>query len=60
MSRRPAVITQADVTRAIRAAKKAGAAAVELHIGQDAKIVVRIDPSTAPDAPLEPQERIVL
>jgi hypothetical protein len=60
MSRRPAAITQADVARAIRAAKQAGAAEVEVRIGQDAKIVVRINPSTDADNPLEPRERIVL
>jgi hypothetical protein len=60
MSRRPAAITQADVARAIRAAKQAGAAEVEVRIGQDSKIVVRINPSTDADNPLEPRERIVL
>ena len=34
MSRRPAAITQADVARAIRAAKQAGAAEVEVRIGE--------------------------
>src|SRR5215831_19517458 len=34
MARRPANITQADVTRAIRAAKQAGAAEVEVRIGR--------------------------
>jgi hypothetical protein len=43
MPRRPATITQADVARAIRAAKQAGAAEVELRIG-DALILIRIAP----------------
>lgn len=47
MSRRPATITQADIARAIRAAKQAGAAEVEVRIG-DSAIVIRIDPTTEP------------
>jgi hypothetical protein len=46
MSRRPATFTQADVARVIRAAKQAGAEAVEVQIGGDAKVVVRLAPST--------------
>jgi hypothetical protein len=38
MSRRPATLTQADVARAIRAAKQAGAEAVEVR--PDGTIVV--------------------
>ena len=59
MSRRPAALTQADVARAIRAAKQAGAAEVEVRIG-DATILVRIAPSTAPEKPLEQTCKIVL
>jgi hypothetical protein len=40
MSRRPAVITQADVRRVIRAAKQEGATAVEVEPG--GKIVIRL------------------
>jgi hypothetical protein len=49
MSRRAAIIiTQADVARAIRAAKQAGAASVEVR--PDGVIIVRVDaPPTAPD-----------
>jgi hypothetical protein len=43
MPRRPALITQADVARAIRAAKKEGATAVELR--PDGCIVVQLAPS---------------
>ena len=47
MSRRAAIITQADVARAIRAAKQAGAASVEVR--PDGTIIVRVDaPPTAP------------
>jgi hypothetical protein len=48
MSRRAAIITQADVARAIRAAKQAGAARVEVR--PDGTIVVHISgPPLAPD-----------
>lgn len=56
--RRPAIL-QADVARAIRAAKQTGAAEVEVRIGA-ARILVRIAPSTAPSGPIETQEEIVL
>jgi hypothetical protein len=59
MSRRPASVTQADVARIVRAAKQAGAAEVELHIG-DATILVRIASSTGADRPLEQPCKIVL
>lgn len=42
MSRRRATITQADVARAIRAAKREGAAEVEVHVNDKAKIVIRL------------------
>jgi hypothetical protein len=44
MSRRPATFTQADVARAIRAAKQEGAAEVEVR--PDGGIVVRMVPSS--------------
>ena len=47
MSRRPAAITQADVARAIRAAKQAGAAEVEIRSADGSKIVIRIASSTS-------------
>jgi hypothetical protein len=59
MSYRPATITQADIARAIRAAKQAGAAEVEVRIGV-ATILVRIAPSTAPEKPIEEDREIVL
>ena len=43
MSRRPAHITQGEIARAIRAAKAEGASAVELKIGDNATIVIRLD-----------------
>ncbi len=48
MSNRPARFTQAEIERAIRAAKKNGATAVELKIGDQASIRI----------PLVPEERL--
>jgi 2-C-methyl-D-erythritol 4-phosphate cytidylyltransferase len=59
MPRRPATITQADVARVIRAAKQAGAAEVEVRVG-DTLIVVRIASSTGVQSSLETSEQIVL
>jgi DNA-binding XRE family transcriptional regulator len=59
MSRRPATLTQADLARVIRAAKQAGVAEVELHVGDAMKIVVRITPSTD-DKALEPLQEVIL
>lgn len=60
MSRRPAAITQADVARAIRAAKQAGAASVEVSVGDRAKIVIRLQPSTDEESALEETGGVVL
>ena len=49
MPRRPAKVTQADIARAIRAAKKAGASAVTV----DGEGVIRIA-LTASAAPIQP------
>jgi hypothetical protein len=49
MSRRPALHTQADINRAIRAARQAGAAFVEVL--SDGTIRIRLDaPPVAPTA----------
>jgi hypothetical protein len=60
MSRRPAAITQADIARAVRAAKQTGAAEVEVRIGEQSSIVIRLNSSTGPEKPLEPIGEIVL
>jgi hypothetical protein len=61
MARRHANITQADIARAIRAAKQAGAAEVEVRIGSRSAIIIRISPSTGTGAPdLEQSAEIVL
>lgn len=57
MSRTPARITQADVARAIRAAKQAGAGGVELR--PDGTMMIHLDPHVVEKAKkeLEPSER---
>ena len=61
MPRRPVTLTQADIARAIRAAKQAGAAEVELRVG-GASILIRIapSPSTGQVSALELVKEIVL
>jgi hypothetical protein len=61
MSRRQAKFTQADVARAIRAAKKNGA--TDITVRPDGSIVIGLIASTVPaeaDQPLAPGEDIVL
>jgi hypothetical protein len=61
MSRTPARITQADVARAIRAAKQAGAGGVEIR--PDGTILVLVSPEIAskkdPEQ-VEPRKKVVL
>lgn len=68
MPRRPAVTTQADIARAIRAARQAGASAVVIR---GAEIVIRLDadpaepvpvppPAQPEEAPVEKRRRIML
>ncbi len=47
MSRRPAKVTQAELNRAIRAAKQAGVGEVEIRLGDDAAIVIKVAPTIA-------------
>jgi hypothetical protein len=56
MARTPANVTQADIARAIRAAKQTGAAEVEVRVGEE-RIIIRISPR--PDPEQQPQ-KIVL
>ena len=58
MSRTPARFTQADVARTIRAAKQAGAGAVELL--PDGTIRIRLDGAEKPAPPVEPDREVVL
>jgi hypothetical protein len=60
MPRRPASITQSDYARILRAAKQAGAAEVELRIGETPIIIRIAASSTGEQTPLEPREKIVL
>jgi hypothetical protein len=60
VSRRPAAITQADVARAIRAAKQTGAAEVEVRVGGQALILIRLKSSTGAESPLDQTKEIVL
>jgi L-alanine-DL-glutamate epimerase-like enolase superfamily enzyme len=59
MSRRPASYTQADLARAIRAAKQEGARAVELRVGE-ATIVVHLESFTAADKAVETPSDVIL
>ena len=56
MSNRPARITQAEIERAIRAAKKAGLTGVEVKIGDEASIRIPL----APEQPIAESEEIIL
>lgn len=60
MPRRAATISQADVARAIRAARQEGAAEVEVRTVGKSSIVIRLAPSTAPEISPEDSEEIVL
>jgi hypothetical protein len=56
MSRRPARITQAEIERVIRAARKAGLTEVEVKIGNDASIRIPL----APEQPIAESEEIIV
>ncbi|RAI34775.1 hypothetical protein [Rhodoplanes serenus] len=63
MPRRAALVTEAEIARAIRAARRAGAAVVEIH--PDGLVLVRLDrPSelaAAPGvAPIDDEPEIVM
>jgi hypothetical protein len=60
MSRTPANLTQADVARTIRAARQAGARAVEVKFKDGTTLTVRLDTVETEDTPLAAQREIVL
>lgn len=62
MSRRPATVTQADVARAIRAARQAGLTVVRVVARPDGVAIETADaPAPPPAKPeVEPRRRIVL
>jgi hypothetical protein len=56
MSNRPARITQSEIERVIRAAKKAGATEVEVRIGDEASIRIPL----VPEKPVAESDEVVL
>jgi hypothetical protein len=60
MSRRPAHFTQADIARALRAAKQAGAQEVEVRLAQGSAILIRLTASKSLEDALAQAEEIVL
>jgi 2-iminoacetate synthase ThiH len=56
MTKRAARITETEISRAIRAAKKAGATEVEVRLGDNAYVRIPL----APDKPVAETEEIVL
>jgi hypothetical protein len=61
MSRRPSLVTQADIARAIRAAKQEGACEIEVRVGDKAAIVIKLGtPSTGVNSALEDSAEIIL
>jgi hypothetical protein len=61
MPRRPALFTQADIARTIRAAKREGAREVEVRVGDKAAIIIKLGlPSTEANSALEETGEIVL
>jgi hypothetical protein len=56
MSNRPARITQAEIKRVIRAARKEGLTEVEVKIGDEASIRIPL----APHQPVAESEEIIL
>lgn len=59
MSRRPARITQADINRALRAAKQAGAAGVEVLPDGSIRVLLEA-PERPQEQPLASGKEIVL
>lgn len=55
-----ATVTQAQIRRVIRAAKAEGAAEVEVKVGAEASVLIRMVPSTAPETPAGDGSEIVL
>jgi hypothetical protein len=60
MPRRPAAFTQADLARAVRAAKQAGASEVVVKCKDGGELIIRISQSTASEIPLAPEEEVIL
>lgn len=60
MSRRPATLTQADVARAIRAAKQAGAEAVEVRPDGTIIVLLKTQSAALEDVPASLTREIIL
>jgi hypothetical protein len=60
MARRPANITQADIARAIRAAKQVGGSEVEVRIGDQGAIIIRLSSTETKAHDLAQSAEIVL
>lgn len=58
MSRRPAILTQTEIARIIRAAKEAGAVEVAIPTKDGHPVIVKLNQGV--DAPLAPDPEIVL
>jgi len=56
MSGKPAAVTQADVRRAIRAAKKEGVTKIEVRIRDTASVIIHI----SEEKQIAPEEKITL
>jgi hypothetical protein len=56
MTKRPARITEVEIQRAIRAARKAGSTEVEVKLGDQASIRIPL----APEKPVAESEEVVL
>jgi hypothetical protein len=59
MPRRPAALTQADVARAIRAAKQAGADSVEVRTDGTIIVLLKSAPAASQE-PAPPDREIIL
>jgi hypothetical protein len=64
MSRRAAIITQADVARVIRAARQCGAGFVDIKPDGTIRVLVSpeptVQPPEVPERSLEPGDKVVL
>lgn len=58
-NRRPATFKQADMARAIRAAKAAGVPVRGIEVDRDGKIVVLVGEPQGPAAPINPWDEVL-
>lgn len=60
MPRRPALLTQADIARTLRAAKQAGATSVDVPIPGGGTMRVHLSPTLTGPGTAEPEQEVVL